>query len=336
MFGLFEGGEEVGEGAGDGAGEDAAVVAALAVDVLCVQFVLQGFEAAVAAHEDLDVARRDAGAVGEAGDEGGDGVGFAVLVGAAVRPLHRARDGAAVGGEDGLCGVGRPGFVVGDVRAEAGVVVLQVVFVQRGDEVGAAAAVGVEAVLFVGAEAGFEAVVVGDVAAAEAVYRLFRVADEEEEAVFALAVFPQVGALEQGGLFVVQILGFVHEHDGVTAGEVVREVGAVLRVGKGFVDACGFFAEGGFAARFQRLRVGLAHGFEEAGDGLAFVVVEVVLSGVARGEEVADEEGEGVGGEGCGERGLFAADAGFAEAAGEGFGAVVKWQFLMQLLQQLR
>ena len=124
MFGLFEGGEEVGEGAGDGAGEDAAVVAALAVDVLCVQFVLQGFEAAVAAHEDLDVARRDAGAVGEAGDEGGDGVGFAVLVGAAVRPLHRACDGAAVGGEDGLCGVGRPGFVVGDVRAEAGVVAL--------------------------------------------------------------------------------------------------------------------------------------------------------------------------------------------------------------------
>ena len=336
MFWLFEGGEEVGEGAGDGAGEDAAVVAALAVDVLCVQFVLQGFEAAVAAHEDLDVARRDAGAIREAGDEGGDGVGFAVLVGAAVRPLHRARDGAAVGGEDGLCGVGRLGFVVGDVRAEAGIVVLQVVFVQRGDEVGAAAAVGVEAVLFVGAEAGFEAVVVGDVAAAEAVYRLFRVADEEEEAVFALAVFPQVGALEQGGLFVVQILGFVHEHDGVTAGEVVREVGAVLRVGKGFVDACGFFAEGGFAARFQRLRVGLAHGFEEAGDGLAFVVVEVVLSGVARGEEVADEEGEGVGGEGCGERGLFAADAGFTKAAGEGFGAVVKWQFLMQLLQQLR
>ena len=175
--------------------------------------------------------------------------------------------------------------------------------------------------MFVGAEAGFEAVVVGDVAAAEAVYRLFWVADEEEEAVFALAVFPQVGALEQGGLFVVQVLGFVHEHDGVTAGEVVREVGAVLRVGKGFVDACGFFAEGGFAACLQRLRVGLAHGFEEAGDGLAFVVVEVVLSGVARGEEVADEEGEGVGGEARGEGVVAVFEVRSGKAGGE-FGAV--------------
>ena len=52
-------------------------------------------------------------------------------------------------------------------------------FVQRGDEVGAAAAVDVECVaLAVGVEVLPQGNVVGDVAATEAVNRLFRVADE--------------------------------------------------------------------------------------------------------------------------------------------------------------
>ena len=219
LVGLFDGGEQVGEGAGDGAAKDAAVVVEFAVDVACVQFGLQFGEAVVAAGEDLDVAGADAGeaavgvtlcpgAVGgeEAGDEGGDGVGFFAVVGAAVVPLHRPGDGVAAGADDGGGGVGGLGAVVGDVLAEAGVVALEVVFVQRGDEVGAATAVGVEAVLFGGGEVLFEAVVVGDVAATEGVDGLFGVADEEEEGAGAIGVVAQPGVFEQGRLFVVEVL----------------------------------------------------------------------------------------------------------------------------------
>ena len=60
VFGVADGGEQVGKGAGNAAGKEVLFVLEFAVDAVPVQFLLQGDEAAVAAHEDLDVARTDA------------------------------------------------------------------------------------------------------------------------------------------------------------------------------------------------------------------------------------------------------------------------------------
>ena len=262
VFGVADGGEQVGKGAGDAAGKEVLFVLEFAVDAVPVQFLLQGEEAVVAAHEDLDVARADAaqaavivaprvgrGCGEELCGEGGDFAGFFVLVLAAVHPDEGGGDGVAVVVNDAVFQVGGAGGVVVDVVAEAVVVVMGVVFVVRGDEVGGAAVVGEELVAVGGGDMLFEAVVVGDVAAAKAVDGLFGVADEEEEAARRRGVVAQVGVFEQARLVVVEVLGFVHQHDGVAVGEVAGECGT-LRAFQGAVQAGDFVVEGGFATLF--------------------------------------------------------------------------------------
>ena len=95
-------------------------------------------------------------------------------------------------------------------------------------------------------------------------------------------------------------------------------------VGKGLVDASCFFAEGGFAVRFESGGVFVAHGVEQLFGGLAGAVGVVLLLGVARGEEVAEEGSEGVGAVGGSEGvvGFAFVDFGVKDAFGEFCGGV--------------
>ena len=339
VFGVADGGEQVGKGAGDAAGKEVLFVLEFAVDAVPVQFLLQGDEAVVAAHEDLDVARVDAaqaavvvaprvgrGCSEELCGEGGDFVGFFVLVLAAVHPDEGGGDGVAVVVNDAVFQVGGAGGVVVDVVAEAVVVVMGVVFVVRGDEVGGTAVVGEELMAVSRGDVLFEAVVVGDVATAKAVDGLFGVANEEEEAARRRGVVAQVGVFEQARLVVVEVLGFVHQHDGVAVGEVAGECGTV-RAFQGAVQAGDFVVEGGFATLFAGGGQFGADGGDEGGgrSGVEGVVVVLV------GEGGAQQGGEWVVVVAGGESVVAFVEFGVEDAGCEGGAGVVQRAVVAQL-----